>query len=222
MHIEPTTLHFLSDLAQNNNKPWFDENRDRYQLARKNFMQFIDHLIEGLSEFDPGIGVLEAKHCIFRINRDIRFSKNKDPYKSNFGANISRGGRKSRYSGFYIHLEAGQCFLAGGAYAPMPENLQKIRQRIDLQANELREIINKDRFKSLFGELKGDKLKTAPKGFPKDHPDIDLLRYKGMYVSHACGDEKILSDGFLSYALSVFEEMVPMNDFFNDAIGADD
>lgn len=216
--IQPATFSFLSELKNNNNKEWFDENRKRYKAARENMIQLADRLIDGIIEFDPGLMGIEPKKTLFRINRDIRFSKNKDPYKSNFGANMTRGGKKSPYSGYYFNLEPGNCFVAGGSYQPMPPELKQIRESLEIKAAEFREITSNSTFKSYFGELKGESLKTAPKGYPKDHPDIDLIRRKGFFVVGHLSDEDVMGDQIIDKALKMYEAMLPLNNFLNDAI----
>ncbi|RMG29242.1 MAG: DUF2461 domain-containing protein [Bacteroidetes bacterium] len=217
--IAPSTLTFLSELKANNHKEWFAANRSRYEAARNNFLDFVDHLIDGIAEYDGGVAGLEPKKCMFRINRDIRFSKNKAPYKTNFGAHIAPGGRKSPYAGYYLHLEPGQCFLAGGKYHPQPEELRAIRTHIEGHAPRLRAILAEPEFQAVYGEMKGDSLKTAPKGYPKDHPDLDLIRRKDFFVVHECGEEVMLSEEFADYVVSVFKVVQPLNAFLNEAVG---
>jgi len=184
---------FLKELKNNNSKEWFDVNRSRYKDLRKNFMDFVSYLILELSVLDPSVQNIEPKDCVFRINRDIRFSNDKSPYKSNMGAFITPGGKKSGLPGYYLHLEPGSCFAAGGIYMPPPAELKSIRSVIFDSPEEYRKIIEAKNFKKLFGEVAGDKLKTAPKGFPKEDSNIDLIKLKSYTVSHKI-DEKILSE----------------------------
>jgi uncharacterized protein (TIGR02453 family) len=128
--LEPQTLKFLADLGRNNNKPWFDEHRAQYEAARIDFQNFITLLIADLQRTDPGIGGLTARDCLFRINRDVRFSNDKSPYKPNMGASIKSGGRKSPFAGYYFHLEPGKSFVGGGLWMPDAEALKKVRQEI--------------------------------------------------------------------------------------------
>lgn len=216
--IQSSTLEFLAELKENNHKEWFDANRDRYHEARDNFIDLVDHLIEGIVEFDPGLEGLEPKQCLFRINRDIRFSKNKNPYKINLAGYMARDGRKSPFAGYYIHIQPGECFLGGGAYHPASPELKKIRSHIDMTAAELREITSDKKFEETFGELIGDSLKTAPAGFPKDHPQIDLIRRKDFFVTAPLTDQDVLSDGLVDKALNLFKLIFPLNDFLNEAI----
>jgi uncharacterized protein (TIGR02453 family) len=208
-------LFFLTELKQNNSKEWFDANRDRYQGLRKNFMDFLFSLIQALHEMDPSIGIPEPKECIFRINRDIRFSKDKTPYKTNFGAYISNGGRKSSYAGYYLNLEPKNCFAAGGLYMPDKDQLKAVREEINYQPEVFRKIIESPEFKKQFGSLSDDRLKTAPMGYDKNDPDIDLLRYKSFSVSAGVHDDLITEKKFISELISIFETLKPLNDFIN-------
>jgi uncharacterized protein (TIGR02453 family) len=212
-------LSFLEELKANNSKEWFDDNRDRYQGLRKDFVDFINQLIPKIAEFDPMILPLESKNCMFRINRDIRFSKDKTPYKTNFGAFMANGGRKSRYAGYYLHIEPGGCFLGGGIYMPPNEILKEIRQEIYFEIDKFKEIISDKAFKKYFkGIWEGEKLKSAPRGFPKDFPDIELLKHKHYTVTHQFKDEIILKKNFTNNILKIYKEMYPLNYFVNKVI----
>ncbi|HVE60219.1 MAG TPA: DUF2461 domain-containing protein, partial [Chitinophagaceae bacterium] len=179
--LEAATLRFLSQLKKNNNRDWFEKHRPDYEAARLDFQNFIYLLIKDLGKTDPSIAGLNAKDCLFRINRDIRFSKNKLPYKTNMGASIKRGGKKSPFCGYYFHCEPGASFIGGGLWMPEAESLKKLRQEIDYNFEEFRNIINDKKFKSAYGDLyKGEdvSLATAPKGYEKDHPAISYLKLK--------------------------------------------
>lgn len=216
--IQQATYDFLAELKENNHKEWFDANRKRYKVAREDFIQFIDQLIEGIIDFDPGLQGLEPKNCLFRINRDIRFSKDKSPYKINFGANMVRGGRRSPFAGYYMHCSPQEVFLAGGAYRPEAPQLKQIRHHIDMQGEELREIVGDTDFIEAFQMLRGDSLKTAPKGYPKDHPDIEWIRMKGFYVSAELNPQLLLEEGAVDHIVDKFRIMHPLNSFLNDAM----
>ncbi|HEY6954396.1 MAG TPA: DUF2461 domain-containing protein, partial [Flavisolibacter sp.] len=165
--IEPQTLKFLSQLKKNNNKPWFDAHRAQYEAARIDFTNFIQLVIDALQKTDTTITGITAKDSQFRINRDIRFSKDKRPYKENFGAFIARGGKKSIYAGYYFHLAPGNSFAGGGLWQPEPANLKKVRQEIDYNWEEFQSIVKNKTFKKTFGDLyKGEdmSLKRMPKG----------------------------------------------------------
>ena len=191
--IDKNIFIFLKELKLNNSKEWFDKNRTRYKELRKNFMDFVSVLILELSNIDPSLKHNEAKDCVFRINRDIRFSNDKSPYKTNMGAFITPGGRKSGLPGYYLHLEPGSTFAAGGVYMPPSAELKAIRTTIFEEPDEYRKIITAQNFKKLFGEVVGDKLKTAPKGFSKDDANIDLIRLKSYTVSNKV-NQKMLSE----------------------------
>jgi len=217
--VDPKIVEFLSSLRENNNRDWFNEHKKEYKDAKASFDEFVNRLIPGLREFDSSIDMITAKDCTFRIYRDIRFSKDKSPYKTNMGAYIARGGRKSQFAGYYLHVEPGQSFLAGGMYMPPSDTLKKIRQEIYENIEEFKEIINKGSFVKTFGNfMSHDKLKNPPKGFDKDWPDIDLLKYKSYAVMHNVDDEMLFSPGFLEYSLTIYRELYPLNRFFNDII----
>ena len=146
-------ISFLSDLATNNNKDWFDENRKRYETAKISVLTLVEEIIENISEFDSAIANQEAKYCLFRINKDVRFSKDKSPYKLNFGASINPGGKKSSIPGYYIQIQPGASFLAGGTYQPLPDQLFAIRKEIDYNLDEFSSIVSEKKFKKYFGKL---------------------------------------------------------------------
>lgn len=212
-------LQFLSDLKENNYKEWFHENKATYQTVKTEFEEFLAHTIANIAQFDKSVKTLEPKQCIFRINRDVRFSNDKSPYKTHFGGFIVPGGKKSGNAGYYIHIEPDNCFIAGGVYMPAPDKLKAVRTEIFENTDDFKKIINNKKFKSTFkGILDDGKLKTAPKGFPKDFEDIDLLRYKHYIVSKTINEDLIISDKFLDKINSVFKTIYPFNSFINEAI----
>ena len=217
--IQSATLQFLNDLSDNNERDWFKANKKVYDAAKKNIESVVSEVISGLVQYEPDFSSMEAKKAIFRIFRDTRFSNNKAPYKTNMGAWMARGGRKSPFAGFYLHIEPGKSFLAGGVYNPESKVLKAIREGIDYDAQSLRDIIESKSFKNAFGEMEGAKVKTSPKGYSKDHPDIDLLRHKSYLMSVNLTDEEIMAEDFVSNALSVYANMVPLNNYLNQAIG---
>ena len=215
------TLQFLKDLKNNNNRDWFMDNKAVFEQAKSEFEQFIDTLIARIAVFDSDISHQTAKNCVFRIYRDVRFSKDKSPYKTNFGAHITAALKKSEIhsrSGYYIHIEPGQSMLAGGAYLPKGDWLKGIREEIAGDADEFKSIIHSKSFKNYFGEIEGEKLKTAPKDFPKDHPEIELLKYKSFLATHRCDDEMLLSEDFIEHCGKVFETLYPFGEFLNKAV----
>lgn len=217
--LSKNILLFLSDLKENNYKEWFHENKARYQTAKKEFEQFLTHVIADISQFDSSVKNLEPKHCIFRINRDIRFSNDKSPYKTNFGGFIVPGGKNAGYAGYYIHIEPESCFLAGGIYMPPPDRLKAVRTEIYENTEDFKKILNDKIFKKHFKEISSeDQLKTAPKGFPKDFEDIDLLKHKHYTVMKQIEDTLIFSEKFADEVHETFKALYPFNSFINEAI----
>jgi len=212
------TYEFLNELEANNNREWFAENKPKYQEAKIEFENFIQGIILRLHEVDSQIGNLQAKDCIFRIFRDVRFSKDKVPYKTNFGAYMSTGGWKSPKAGYYLHVEPNSSFLGGGIYMPESANLNKIRTEIFENPVAYKKIINDKQFVKVFPEIYGGKLKTAPRGFPKDFEDIDLLRNKHYAVTHRVDDSFWKNDKVVEMALDVYKTQKDFNDFLNMAI----
>jgi uncharacterized protein (TIGR02453 family) len=212
------SLSFIRQLKSNNNKQWFDANRKVYEEARAEFTAFIETLVSEIGIFDPDLGPVNPKNTLFRINRDIRFSKDKSPYKTNFGAFIIKGGKKSGNAGYYFHLDPDGTFAGGGVYHPEAEILKKVRQEIYENPEEFNEIINDKKFMDYFGEMYDDRLKTAPKGFPKDFKYIDLLKYKSYIVSRAFDEKTVTGDELLEETLKAFRLMYPMIRFINYAL----
>ena len=211
-------LIFLSLLKKNNNRDWFNKNKSQYETARKQFESFVNILIMKIKEFDDTIDVNAAKECTFRIYRDVRFSKNKEPYKPNFGAYIAKGGRKSEYAGYYIHIESGASFAGGGIYCPQPKILKAVRVDIYNDSSVIKKIINKLNFKIVFPKMYEEKLKTAPRGFSKDFPDIQLLNFKSYTVIKELPDKDLTAGSFLDNLLSIFKTQKPFNDYLNTVI----
>lgn len=211
-------LEFLNDLKLNNNREWFDQNRSRYQGAKTAFEKYVDNLIADVSGIDPTIGLPAAKDSVFRIFRDVRFSADKLPYKTNFGAFIANGGRKSPRAGYYIHIESGSSMIGGGIYMPQPEVLKKLRQEIYFNSPEFKKILEEKNFRQSFPKLETfDKLKRPPKDFDAGFADIDLLMYRSYAVMHPLPDETVLSDHFSSDVLEACRAMVDFNRFLNRA-----
>jgi uncharacterized protein (TIGR02453 family) len=214
-----TTLKFLKQLAKNNQKEWFDANRKTYETSKAEFEAIVKSVIDQCMVFDNQLAGLEAKKCLFRINKDVRFSKDKSPYKLNMGASINPGGKKSEIPGYYIHVQPGKSFLAGGSYQPTPDVLAAIRQEIDYNSTEIKKILNAKDFKTYFKELDQDgKLKTAPKGYEKTHPEISLLQHRNFIMVHELTDEDVLNKNFPTYASKVFKAMLPLNQFLRNCM----
>jgi uncharacterized protein (TIGR02453 family) len=216
--LNPEILTFLSSLEKNNNREWFEKNKSQYLNAKNNFDDFVMTLIQIAKSIDPEIGFLEPKNCTFRIYRDIRFSKEKTPFKTNFGAYISKGGKNSEWAGYYFHLEPTESFIAGGKYQPQGPALKAIREAIFYEPDNFRALIGKPSFKKHFSGFMGDTLKTAPQGYPKDHPDIDLLKFKGYAVYKTLSPQILKSPDLLNEISSAWKELKTLNDFLNRAM----
>ncbi len=217
--IEKSTFTFLKNLSKNNNREWFNDHKKKYEAAKENVEELVNKLIAKIQQFDDRFEEdLTAKNCIFRIYRDVRFSKDKTPYKLNFGANISPGGKKSGIPGYYVHVKPGECFVGGGMYKPDGKQIAAVRQEIDYNTKEFKKILNSAAFKKHFGELKGDKLKTAPKGYPKDHPELNLLKYKGYFTYGIISDANMQTKDCLKLSTQKLKAMYPLNAFINQAI----
>jgi uncharacterized protein (TIGR02453 family) len=219
--IEPQTLSFLKKLKKNNNKPWFDAHRAQYEAARIDFSNFIQLLIDALQIKDTTITGMTSRECLFRINRDIRFSKDKQPYKTNFGASIKRGGRKSGFAGYYFHLEPGNSFIGGGLWMPEPAVLKNVRQEIDYNWNEFQALVKDKNFKKIYGDLymaEGMSLSTTPKGYEKDNPAATYLKLKGFIAETSVSDEELVKGSLHKKTLTAFEALQPMLNFINTAI----
>jgi uncharacterized protein (TIGR02453 family) len=219
--LQSSTLKFLRDLKKNNNKPWFDAHRGEYEKAKKDFEQFIQEVIDKHGKKDPTIKGLVAKDCMFRINRDVRFSKDKSPYKTNFGASINKGGKKSMLAGYYFHLEPGQCFAGGGIWMPMPDDLKKVRQEVDYNFAEFKKIIGSKKFKSVYGDLSRDAeftLSRVPKGYEPDNPAAEYLKLKSYIAMINIKDADLNSKDPLKKIIDAFEALLPLLNFINRAL----
>ena len=207
-------MQFLTLLAENNQRAWFDEHRGEYQQARVCFEDFVDARIAELEKLEDLQGV-SARSCIFRINRDARFSKDKSPYRTNFGALIGPGGRASAGGlGYYLHLQPGnRSMLACGLYQPAPALLAEFRRAVAEDARPFKRIIENKTFIRYFKGVTGERLTTAPQGYLRDHPEIELLRFKQVLASHPLSDREVLAPDFASHTLKVFKAMKPFLDY---------
>lgn len=213
-------LKFLKAVGKNNNRDWFEKNKPTYLKAKEDFDEFLVGLHKDMTKFDESLASMNPRKAAFRIYRDVRFSKDKRPYKTNMGAGFSEHGKMEQEPGYYVHVEPGKSFVAGGLYMPSPENLAKIRQEIDYNADRLLKILNEKRFKSLFkkGLDDWDKLKTMPKGYAKDHPHIDLLKNKSFVVSHQFSDSDVTSKTYAKKVVEACKLIKPLNDYLREAI----
>ncbi len=218
--IETSTLTFLKQLSENNNREWFNLHKKEYELARDNVFEFTAKLITGLATFDKTIPTdLNPKNCVMRIYRDIRFSKDKTPLKTNFGIAISANGKNFKGPGYYLHIEPGKSFLAGGSWFPETEELKAIRQEIDYNGSALHQVLGIASFKKYFGDLDMEgALKTTPKGYAADHEDIALLKLKSFTATHALSDKVLSNADAMDTLLPAFENLYPLTVFLRNAI----
>ena len=211
--MQSSTLQFLRNLEKNNNREWFNENKTLYQEAQQDVISFVEKLMEEMADFDEEMEKLEAKKSVFRIYRDTRFSKDKTPYKTNFGAGLGMG-KGNKISGYYLHIEPGKSFLAGGVYKPEPSVLKTIRQEISAFGDEFKAILEQDEFRNYFRGLSvEDKLKKVPQGFEKDDKMAEYLKLKHFIVTHPVSDEQLLSENAVKEFAKIFKGMKPLNDF---------
>jgi uncharacterized protein (TIGR02453 family) len=218
--LQATTIKFLEQLSKNNNKPWFDAHRDNYEAAKGDFEASVGDILTGLAGLDPAFKDLKAKDCVMRIFRDVRFSKDKTPYKTNFGAGFSKGGRKFMGAGYYLHVQPGnQCFAGGGIWMPDPAMLKAVRQEIDYNFKEFKSIIDDKKFKKYFSSIEGEHLKKLPQGYAEDNAAIEFLKMKSFTVSHNIPDSDITGKGFEKKVVEVYATMKPFVDFLNRAAG---
>jgi len=215
--LKENVIPFLTELSKNNNKTWFDANKKWFQAANSDFKKFVDNLIPYLAQTDPLLQGVEAKNCVYRIYRDVRFSNDKTPYKTHFGANIAPGGRKSLKAGFYLHIDpSGESITGGGVYQPEPSMLKALRTEFYQVPEELIEILEAKEFKKYFkGLWEEDKLKLAPKGFDKDFKHIDLLKYKNYIVIGKLSNNDIASNDLLQKLVKIHKAMYPLNRLLN-------
>jgi uncharacterized protein (TIGR02453 family) len=218
-NIHPDTFKFLKDLNRNNNRDWFHANKERYSSIREGFIDFLNSIYPELKSIDPGIEGVDMRKTLFRINRDVRFSDNKSPYKTTLASVIIEGGKRnfSEQAGFYIHLENGNSLIAGGAYMPPSPWIGAIRAKIDKDPDSFRRIIENKNYKDTFGELEGDRLKGAPRGYKQDNPNIELLRFKSYMAVRQFSEQDVLSDKFGTYLLDTARAVKPLNDYINSA-----
>lgn len=208
--ITQLTFDFLRDLARNNYKDWFDENKVRYEHSKSELVNFAENLIQAVSQYDQ-ISTSSGKKCLYRIFRDVRFSKDKTPYKTHWSGGLARA-TAYRRGGFYFQIEPGATFIGGGFWGPNSEDLLHLRKQIEADAAPLRKVLESKTFKSTWGELHGDKVKTAPKGFSKEHENIDLLRHKSFIVRHDFTDKEVLSPDFVDKITSAYFDILPFFD----------
>lgn len=213
-------LKFLKSLARNNDRDWFDKNKAKYLEAKASFDEVVVKLLNDLTAFDSPLAGLDPKKLTFRIYRDVRFSKDKSPYKNNFGASFSSAGKGMGTPGYYLQIEPGnKSFVAIGMFMPEPDNLSKIRQEIDYNGDQLTKIFKEKKFKANFGKFWDEgALKKAPKGYPADHPHVEWLKLKSYIVTKEFKDSEVTDKKFLKNVVDVLKSSKPLNDFLKEAI----
>jgi uncharacterized protein (TIGR02453 family) len=218
--LQATTFKFLKDLHKHNDRTWFDKNRNRYETAKADFDNFTEEVIKAFVKVDKRLAGLLVKDSVYRIYRDVRFSKNKLPYKTSFSASVNIGGRKSGKAGYYFQIDpVGEwgCMIAGGLWMPEAPKLKAVRQEIQYHTDEFKKIIGAKDLKKWFGELEDQKLKTNPKGFDKTDPDIELFKYISYIVSTGLEEKDFYSKTILKKFTETYKAMLPLLDFLNRA-----
>lgn len=220
--LQTSTLQFLKQLAKNNNKEWFDANRKKYEAAKEDFTTSLQMILSGFSKTDAALISLAPKDCLFRINRDIRFSKDKSPYKTNFGAYINAGGKKSNTGGYYFHLQPGGSFVGGGIYQPDADMLKKVRQEIDYNFDAFKSVINNKKFKSVYTKgINRDSewsLSRPPKGYDENNPAIEYIKLKSVVAMTPLSDAQLTDKQFEVTVIKAFEALYPLIVFLNRAL----
>ncbi|MFV8360333.1 DUF2461 domain-containing protein [Flavobacterium sp. LS1P3] len=219
--LSKNTLQFLDDLKANNNRDWFLENKKRYEAVKKEYQQLVGDFLDTMKPLDPSLEMLEVKNCTFRINRDIRFSKDKTPYKSHLGVWLSSGAKGMNRSGYYIHLEKGASFIAGGLYCPEAVDLKKMRKEIAYFYDDLEAILNEKDFKKEFKDFdrnEKDTLKNPPRGYEKEHPAIEFLKLKSFECSQRIDISEVSKKDFVATMSKKLITLKPLNDFINRAL----
>ncbi len=215
------SLQFLDDLKKNNNREWFQENKKRYEVFKKDYHQLVSDFLDAMKPLDASLELLEIKDCTFRINRDIRFSKDKSPYKSHLGVWMSAGAKGANRSGYYVHIEKGASFIAGGFYSPDADELKKVRKEIAFFYDDLQEILNDKNFKKEFGSLdinENNSLKSMPRGYEKDHPAIEFLKLKSFTATQPYDISEVTKKDFVKKMSEKLIALKPLNEFINRAL----
>lgn len=212
------SIQFLNDLRSNNNRDWFQSQKVRYETYKKDYQQLVANFLDAMKPLDPSLEKLEVKDCIFRINRDIRFSKDKSPYKTNLGIWMSSGAKHSEAAGYYLHIDPQGSFFGGGLYMPTPEQLLKIRKEINFFHDDLEKILNEKTFKSTYGGFSkhdNNMLKNPPRGFDKEHPAIEYLKMKSFVATQKFDVQDVLKPDFVLNMSQKLIALKPLNDFLN-------
>jgi uncharacterized protein (TIGR02453 family) len=219
------SLQFLDDLKKNNNREWFQDNKKRYEVFKKDYHQLVSDFLDVMKPLDPSLELLEVKNCTFRINRDIRFSKDKSPYKAHLGVWMSTGAKGANRSGYYVHIEKGASFIAGGFYSPESEDLKKVRKEIAFFHDDLEAILADKNFKKEFGSLdinENNSLKSMPRGYEKDHPAIEFLKLKSFTATQKYDISEVTKKDFVAKMSQKLIALKPLNEFINRALDTDE
>ncbi|OXB07721.1 DUF2461 domain-containing protein [Flavobacterium pectinovorum] len=219
------SLQFLDDLKKNNNREWFQDNKKRYEVFKKDYHQLVSDFLDAMKPLDPSLELLEVKNCTFRINRDIRFSKDKSPYKAHLGVWMSSGAKGANRSGYYVHIEKGASFIAGGFYSPESEDLKKVRKEIAFFHDDLEAILADKNFKKEFGSLdinENNSLKSMPRGYEKDHPAIEFLKLKSFTATQKYDISEVTKKDFVAKMSQKLIALKPLNEFINRALDTDE
>ena len=214
-----SSIEFIRDLSKNNDRDWFNAHKDRYELAHDNMIAFADFLLDEMNKHDK-IETPSGKKSLYRIYRDSRFSKDKTPYKKNFSGGFRRATSKLR-GGYYFHIEPGNNYAAGGFFGPNPDDLKRIREDIDRNYTDWNKLLKSKTFIKTFGKLRGQQVLSAPRGYSKDHPAIDLLRYKQFILKHTFSDKEVKSPGFVKQLNQTFRDMRPFFDYMSEVLTTD-
>lgn len=222
--VQPTTIEFLKELKSNNSKSWFDQNRKRYDIMKSDYISLAGRILEQMKDIDPSLDMVTAKDCIFRINRDVRFSADKSPYKTNLGIALHPGGKKFNLAAYYLHIEPGQSFIGGGLWMPEAPLLSKVRKEIHYFYHDLVDILNNPLYKKTFGSLDvedGQKLTRPPKGYDAEDPAIEFLKLKSFTASTPLPDEMLTSDKLVGHIIDTFTILKPLIGFINRGLMSD-
>ena len=219
------SLQFLEDLKSNNNRDWFLAQKKRYEAYKKNYHELIGNFLDQIKPQDASLEMLQVKNCTFRINRDIRFSKDKSPYKTHMGIWMNSNSNNANAPGYYLHIEKGASFIAGGLYSPEPNDLKKIRKEIAFFYEDLQEILNQSDFKKYFvsfNRTEANQLKNAPKDFDKAHPAIEFLKLKSFTVSQKIQDQDLFSPNFVPDTVKKLMAVKPLIAFLNRGLHSEE
>lgn len=223
--LSKDSVQFLDDLKANNNREWFLDNKKRYEIFKKDYQQLVSDFLDVMKPLDPSLEMLEVKNCTFRINRDIRFSKDKSPYKDHLGVWLSSGSKGMNRSGYYVHIARTGSFIAGGFYCPEAEDLKKVRKEIAYFYEDLEEILKEKNFKKEFGDFDRNEtnvLKNPPRDYEKNHPAIEFLKLKSFETSQKFDIDEVTKVGFVAKMSKKLIVLKPLNDFINRAVTSEE